>query len=345
MSYNEFINNILETRGRFACGDEYHERHHIVPRCMGGADDKENLIDLFAREHFEAHRLLALENPDNDKLTYAWWMMAHCQANNQDRYELTAEEYEEAKIAASKKQGEAQRKRMSSLETRKRISESLTGRYVGDKNPNYGKHLSESAKEKISKANKGKSAGENNYFYNVHMCGEDNPFYGRKHTQESRRKMSESLKGRTLSEEHKQKMRDAFSGEGNPMYGKHHSEETKNKIRKSSQKLWQDNEFRTKIIEHHKIAYKGDGNPNSKIVLQYDKNMKFLKIFKFKKQASDELNINASAISMCCLNRRKTAGGFKWRYLYDQIKKDGTIVLGAISLGFITEEEALKQLG
>ena len=76
MTYEEFINNILETRGRFACGEEYHERHHIVPKCMGGTNDEDNLIDLFAREHYEAHRLLVLENPNNHKLAYAWSMMA-----------------------------------------------------------------------------------------------------------------------------------------------------------------------------------------------------------------------------------------------------------------------------
>ena len=31
-------------------------------------------------------------------------------------------------------------------------------------------------------------------------------------------------------------------------------------------------------------------------------------------------------------------------YLYDQTRKDGTIIPGAITLGLITEEEALKQL-
>ena len=98
LTYDEFINNILETRGRFACGDEYHERHHIVPKCLGGTDDEENLIDLFAREHFELHRLLALENPDNNKLVYAWWMLAHI-----DGREITAAEYEEAKIAFTKR--------------------------------------------------------------------------------------------------------------------------------------------------------------------------------------------------------------------------------------------------
>lgn len=72
ITYAEFIQNILNTRGRFACGDEYHEQHHIVPRCMNGTNDEENLIDLYAREHYEAHRLLALENPENEKLVYAW---------------------------------------------------------------------------------------------------------------------------------------------------------------------------------------------------------------------------------------------------------------------------------
>ena len=75
MMYREFIDNILQTRGRFSCGDEYHERHHITPKCMSGENDENNLIDLFAREHFEAHRLLALDNPENEKLVYAWWNM------------------------------------------------------------------------------------------------------------------------------------------------------------------------------------------------------------------------------------------------------------------------------
>ena len=103
LTYEEFINNILETRGRFNCGDEYHERHHIIPKCVGGTDDKENLIDLFAKEHFDAHRLLALENPDNDKLMYAWWCMSTAKSKyTKERYEVSATEYEEAKIALVK---------------------------------------------------------------------------------------------------------------------------------------------------------------------------------------------------------------------------------------------------
>ena len=97
MTYQEFINNILQTRGRFNCGNEYHEKHHICPKCMGGLNDEDNLIDLFAREHFEAHRLLALENPNNDKLVYAWWNMCQCPGSAQKRQIVTSEEYEEAR--------------------------------------------------------------------------------------------------------------------------------------------------------------------------------------------------------------------------------------------------------
>ena len=103
MTYQEFINNILQTRGRFMDDDEYHERHHITPRCKNGTDDKDNLIDLLAKEHFIAHKLLARENMDDDQLVYAYMLMAFVKDNNQKRYELTPEEYEEARMIHSER--------------------------------------------------------------------------------------------------------------------------------------------------------------------------------------------------------------------------------------------------
>jgi hypothetical protein len=37
----------------------YVERHHILPRCLGGGDEADNLIRLTAEDHFFAHLLLA----------------------------------------------------------------------------------------------------------------------------------------------------------------------------------------------------------------------------------------------------------------------------------------------
>jgi hypothetical protein len=36
----------------------YKEKHHILPRCLGGKDIKKNLVELTAREHFIVHMLL-----------------------------------------------------------------------------------------------------------------------------------------------------------------------------------------------------------------------------------------------------------------------------------------------
>lgn len=212
-TYDEFINNILETRGRNGCGEEYHETHHIIPKCMGGNDDKSNLIDLYAREHFEVHRLLALENPDNDKLIYAWHMMSVMSDEQQRHYEITAEEYEEAKIAFSKMMsvkmsgnGNPMYGKESAMRGKHLPCESkekLRLQRIGDKNPmygksgekapNYGKRMSEESRKKLSEAN----------------SGENHPMYGKNHSEETRRKMSEARKGFRQSDETKKKISDS----------------------------------------------------------------------------------------------------------------------------------------
>jgi hypothetical protein len=38
--------------------DIYTENHHIIPKCLGGTDNIENLVELTAKEHFICHYLL-----------------------------------------------------------------------------------------------------------------------------------------------------------------------------------------------------------------------------------------------------------------------------------------------
>ncbi len=73
MTYDEFIQNILNTRGRFGIpAGIVKARHHIVPRCKGGQDCEDNLIDLYPQEHYDAHQLLFEENPTDYQLAWAW---------------------------------------------------------------------------------------------------------------------------------------------------------------------------------------------------------------------------------------------------------------------------------
>ena len=54
--YWEFIK---DRRSREASQQGYVERHHILPRALGGEDDPANLIRLTPEDHFFAHLLLA----------------------------------------------------------------------------------------------------------------------------------------------------------------------------------------------------------------------------------------------------------------------------------------------
>jgi hypothetical protein len=54
----------------------YVETHHIIPRCMGGSDDRSNLLRLRPEEHFDAHVLLTRIYPNHRGLRYAIDMMS-----------------------------------------------------------------------------------------------------------------------------------------------------------------------------------------------------------------------------------------------------------------------------
>lgn len=66
--YVKWYSNIIENakkRTNF-CHKNY-EKHHILPRSMGGSDEKENIVQLTLREHFVCHRLLTKFTIGEDK--------------------------------------------------------------------------------------------------------------------------------------------------------------------------------------------------------------------------------------------------------------------------------------
>lgn len=56
------------------------------------------------------------------------------------------------------------------------------------------------------------------------------------------------------------------------------------------------------------------GNNNFRIIEQYDKEGNFIKEWKQIVTASKELKINATSIVKCCRKKRKSAGGYVWKY-------------------------------
>jgi len=57
--YNDFIEDRRTTEDALIASGEYFERHHVVPRSMGGTDDASNMIALTAGDHYFAHLCLA----------------------------------------------------------------------------------------------------------------------------------------------------------------------------------------------------------------------------------------------------------------------------------------------
>jgi predicted transcriptional regulator len=91
-------------------------------------------------------------------------------------------------------------------------------------------------------------------------------------------------------------------------------------------------------------AEKGANHHMARLTVQLTDKLEVVKLWKYMTEAESELNISMKQISACCYETRKMAGGYKWRFLYDVTKRDGTIIPGAITLALITEEDALAQL-
>lgn len=105
---------------------------------------------------------------------------------------------------------------------------------------------------------------------------------GKKHSEETRFKIGAAHKGKTVSKETRTKIRESNKGENHPMYGKKHPEETKAKM--------------------------------SKPVLQYDIKGNIISEYYGSREAERQTGIAHEYISRCCKGKRKSAGGYIWKY-------------------------------
>ena len=98
MNYQKIYDSIIE-RAKTRKIESYSEKHHIIPKCLGGANTKENIVRLTAREHFICHLLLVEIYPQNVKLKFALWAMNGKLKNKYSlsRYSPTARIYERLK--------------------------------------------------------------------------------------------------------------------------------------------------------------------------------------------------------------------------------------------------------
>lgn len=137
-----FLENRVKTK-RTNKNFIYYESHHIVPRCLGGSDEKENLVLLTAREHFICHKLLVEIYPKNHSIIYSYIMMTLNNKNQIRNFKISNREYARLKNENSK------------LASQRLLKYSLGKK--GILNHRYGKKFSEEHKNKIRTSNTGKT--------------------------------------------------------------------------------------------------------------------------------------------------------------------------------------------
>ena len=186
-----------ENRVKYKLNDiryKYYEKHHILPKCMGGGEEKSNKVLLTAKEHFICHLLLCEMFPKEIGLTYAIWKFCY----NQRNLKISSKLYERIKTIISLNMSE----------------NNPCG--VDEHNSNYGNKWTQQQRDSLSKKmiELGHSKGDKNYFYGKHFfginrsdkSGKNNPNYGNKLSQQQKDNHSKFMKGR-------------FVGKDNPNYG------------------------------------------------------------------------------------------------------------------------------
>jgi hypothetical protein len=188
MNYKKIYQNIIHNAKKRTISG-YYEKHHIIPKCIGGDNKKTNIVQLTAKEHYICHKLLCEIHPSENKLKWAFWRMCNIGPHkNQIRnYRITSNEYERIKIEISKIQSERAK--------------------------NYSPELRLLISKKSSESRKGKPSIKKGIPNPKHSewMKENNPFKGKTHTDEHKLKLKE-LGSKPKSEEHKRKISETLKG-------------------------------------------------------------------------------------------------------------------------------------
>jgi hypothetical protein len=96
--YSKYYYSIVNSaKSRTLARNIYTEKHHIIPKSLGGDNSILNLVKLTAREHFVCHRLLAriTTGQNRNKMVHALWRM--CNSLKSD-YKVNSKTYEAARL-------------------------------------------------------------------------------------------------------------------------------------------------------------------------------------------------------------------------------------------------------
>jgi 5-methylcytosine-specific restriction endonuclease McrA len=187
MNYERHYNILIE-KARSRKLTVYSEKHHVIPRCLGGGNEAANIVRLTAEEHYIAHQLLVKIHPNNHKLVFAAWMMCNGSQRSNKRYawlkrkqiQALSETHRGKKMPEWNKAKliEANTGRVCSEETRQKISQAQIGKVLSDEH-----------RRKLSDAHRGKKQSAET------IKRRADSLRGRKRTHEQKKRLSEIKQG------------------------------------------------------------------------------------------------------------------------------------------------------
>lgn len=185
---------------------DYTENHHIVPKCLGGGNEKENRKDISGKAHMIAHHLLTKMFPESRELKGAYAQM--CIKNSSKEF-VSTRMYHEGKRIQSELMKDKNHP-CQSAESRRKGRKTLMNRYAdGTFTGRKGAKLTDEQKANISKGRKGKGTGYSHVKSEETRRKISEARTGVKtgpRSNEVKRKISESKKGVKISDETKAKI-------------------------------------------------------------------------------------------------------------------------------------------
>ena len=183
---NWYFSIISNAQSRTISG--YTEKHHIIPKSLGGSDKKDNLVRLTAREHFICHWLLTKMTigENQKKMAYACKRMMTANSK-QKRYKITGHIYELLKTQMNS----MLKDRVFTNEWKNKLKTSAQQRAKNI--PEQERQMRAELITARNKARKGEKRpwmqGDKNYFHHNKFCGEQNHFFNKTHSEETLKKL------------------------------------------------------------------------------------------------------------------------------------------------------------
>jgi len=206
--YTRWYNQLIEqAKVRVLPRDVYTEKHHVIPKSLGGDNSIYNLVRLTAREHFVCHWLLTkmiVETKQKYQMWNAFSCMLYRERPGQARYKVSSKIFESIKTAGSKIKSERFKGENNPMFGVKGKDHPSFGKEWSDEHrknasaSHKGMVRSAEAKAKQSAATKGRKQTTEHIAKRI-CAGEKNGMYGKKLTPEMIAKRTATLKANKLA--------------------------------------------------------------------------------------------------------------------------------------------------